>query len=297
MLTKRVIDISTEGFYLRFKHKQLLLEHQGKIKGKVPIEDMAALIIDHPQTLITHKCLSELVKANVMVVSSDEKHLPIGLLLPLDSNTLQGERFAAQANLAKPVKKRLWKQLITQKIRLQGKVLKEITGKDAGLSPLSKKVRSGDPDNLEAQAARRYWRRLFPENTFKRQREGDDQNRYLNYSYAILRALVTRSICASGLHPCLGIHHHNRYNVFALADDIMECYRPYVDVNVRHVVENFGSQHEMSPILRSELLSFIKQDVMIDAEKQTMQGAIQTTCQSFTKVVLGETKVLALPNI
>ena len=293
---KRIIEIGQEGAYLKLQHKQLIVQRDGEKVGSVPIEDMSALIIDHPQTVITQACLSELVGNNVMVISSDLKHQPIGLFLPLESNTLQSERFSAQASVAKPVCKRLWKQLIRCKVALQAKVLKDLTGNDAGLSVLSQKVRSGDPDNIEAQAARRYWSRLFPEDKFKRNREGEDQNRFLNYGYAVLRALVTRYLCAAGLHPSLGIHHRNRYNAYCLADDVMEPYRPFIDLKVWEVVEQFGAEAEMSQDLRAELLSFVTRPVNVGNEQFTMQGAIQKTAQTLAKVFLGSEDRLALPD-
>jgi CRISPR-associated protein Cas1 len=292
---KRIIDISSEGCYLKYQNNQLIIEREGEKIGKVPIEDMSAIIIDHPQALITQVCLSKLVAANVMVVCSDEKHQPVGLFLPLESNTLQSERFTQQASLGKSVKKRIWKQLIIQKIRLQGQVLKDITGKDAGLWPLAKKVRSGDPENIEAQAARRYWARLFQ--SFKRDREAEDQNRYLNYGYAVLRALVARSLCATGLHPCLGIHHHNRYNAYALADDVMEPYRPYIDTNVWRIVEHYGQRSDMDKALREELLQFVKMPLKVEEETVTMQAAIRKTVQSLSKIVQGRNQQLVLPTI
>ena len=231
-MSKRIIEIGTEGCYLHFKHKQLVIERNKETLGTISIEDMSALIIDHPQTLITQTCLGKLLDANVMVISSDEKHQPNGMFLPLQSNTLQAERFDKQINVKMPVKKNIWKQLIHCKVMMQARLLKDLTGKDMGLNILAKKVRSGDPDNIEAQAARRYWSQLFEQDNFRRDRFAGDQNRYLNYSYAIVRALVARSLCATGLHPSIGIHHHNRYNAYCLADDVMEPFRPIADLHV-----------------------------------------------------------------
>lgn len=185
-----------------------------------------------------------------MVVTSDARHQPTGMLLPLAANTLQTERFAAQAALNQPLRKQLWKQVVQAKIRWQAKVLHDITGSDALLTGLVRKVRSGDPENVEAQAARRYWSRLFPEGGFKRDRDAVDQNRYLNYGYAILRALTARSLCAAGLHPSLGIHHSNRYNAYCLADDFMEPFRPFVDLRVYRLVGEHGNERSLDGELR-----------------------------------------------
>lgn len=295
-MTKRIIEIGSEGCYLHIQNKQLVIERERTPIGSTPVEDLSALIIDHPRTLITQACLRELVKANVMVITADERHQPVGLLLPLESNTLQAERFSAQAALSKPAKKALWKQIVVSKVRHQARVLKMFTGKDAGLTPLSKKVRSGDPDNIEAQAARRYWSRLFPEGDFKRRREAEDQNRFLNYGYAVLRALVGRNLCAAGLHPSLGIHHHNRYNAYCLADDLMEPYRPFVDHRVKRVVERHGGEKEMDREIRKELLEIVGEPVTMESEQLTFQGAIQKSAQSLAKIVDGAEKTLLLPD-
>lgn len=296
-MTKRIVEVSTEGCYLRCRHAQLVIEKEKEVLGKVPIEDMSALIIDHPQTLITQACLARLLEDDVMVVSSDSKHQPVGMFMPLQSNTLQTERFKSQLSASTPLKKRIWKQLIQGKIRLQAKILKDLTGKDAGLSVLAKKVRSGDPDNIEAQAARRYWRRLFSESSFKRDRFADDQNRYLNYTYAIIRALLARSLCGAGLHPSIGIHHHNRYNAYCLADDLMEPYRPFVDLHVWEIVNEKGSDCEMDKTLRANLLGIVKRQVKMETEMLTFQGAMQKTAQSLVKAFNDKSQVLALPDV
>ena len=295
-MSKRIIEISQEGCYVRFRHQQLLIEKDNELLGTVAIEDMAALIIDHPQTLITQTCLSRLVNANVMVICSDDKHQPSGMLLPLQANTLQTERFAYQIRAALPVKKNLWKQLIQAKISMQAKVLKDLTKQDKGLCMLAKKVRSGDPDNIEAQAARRYWQQLFAPQEFKRDRFGKDQNRYLNYCYAIVRALVSRSLCAAGLHPSIGIHHHNRYNAYCLADDVMEPYRPFADLHVWECVQEYGTEQDINKQIRSNLLNIVGRQIKVKSEMLTFQGAIQKTAQSLSKIFQGEEKTLVLPD-
>ena len=295
-MSKRIIEIGTEGCYLHFKHRQLVIERDKKRLGSVAIEDMSALIIDHPQTLITQACLGKLLDSNVMVISSDEKHLPNGMFLPLQGNTLQAEHFAQQINVKIPIKKNLWKQLIYCKVMLQARLLGDLTGKDMGLKNLAKKIRSGDPDNIEAQAARRYWRQLFGQEEFKRDRFAEDQNRYLNYCYAIVRALVSRSLCATGLHPSIGIHHHNRYNAYYLADDIMEPFRPIADLHVWEHVRQYGAEQAMDRNIREKLLRIIERNIFVDKEMLTLQGAIQRTSQSLSKVFQGEEKRLALPD-
>jgi CRISPR-associated protein Cas1 len=170
-----------------------------------------------------------------MLIVSNEKHMPAAMMLPLSTHSTQTERFARQAAVSLPTRKRAWQQIVQAKLRAQAQLLEEVTGKDGGLNAMAGKVRSGDPDNLEAQAARIYWQALFGEDVsnsgepFRRDPEGEGLNLYLNYGYAVLRAVVARALCAAGLHPSLGVHHHNRYDTFCLADDLMEPFRPLVD--------------------------------------------------------------------
>lgn len=297
-MTKRIVEISSEGCYVHLKLSQLVLERKGEEIGTIPIEDLSVLILDNPQILITQACLRKLLNHNVMVISCDGSHQPSGLFLPLQSNTLQAERFIAQALMPKPLKKQLWKQVVVSKVEQQHFVLTQILGREnTGILPLTKKVRSGDPTNIEGQAARRYWSKIFTGNNFRRDRDAKDQNRYLNYGYAVLRAITARAICATGLHPTLGIHHHNRYNAYCLADDLMEPYRPIVDLKVYRLVNEFGGKNEMSQEIRSQLLAIVKETVIIAGEQFTLQGAIQKTVQSLMKAILENKKQLVLPQI
>jgi CRISPR-associated protein Cas1 len=205
----------------------------------IPFADIAVLVTSHPQVSFTQAVLANLAASGGMFIVSNEKHLPAAMMLPLATHSTQTERFARQAAVSLPTRKRAWQQIVQAKLRAQARLLEEATGKDWGLGPMAGKVRSGDPDNLEAQAARIYWQALFgqgaPGEAFRRDPEGGGINLYLNYGYAVLRAIVARALCASGLHPSLGVHHHNRYDTFCLADDLMEPFRPLVDRVVAHL--------------------------------------------------------------
>ncbi len=199
----------------------------------IPLEDIAVVIASHPQISYTQAVLAGLAAAGGIFVACNEKHLPIAMLLPLESHSTQTERFGRQAEMPLPLKKRLWQQIIRSKLRAQARLLEERTGQDRGLSMLTSQVRSGDPKNLEARAARIYWKALFNPSAdgeeFHRDFEAEGVNACLNYGYAVLRAIVARALCGAGLHPGLGLHHHNRYDPFCLADDLMEPFRPIVD--------------------------------------------------------------------
>jgi CRISPR-associated protein Cas1 len=188
-----------------------------------------------------------------MFIVSNEKHLPTAMMLPLSTHSTQTERFARQAAVSVPTRKRAWQQIVQAKLRAQAGLLEELRGKDWGIGLMAGKVRSGDPDNLEAQAARIYWQALFgkegtdaPGQAFRRDPEGEGINLHLNYGYAVLRAIVARALCASGLHPSLGVHHHNRYDTFCLADDLMEPFRPLVDRVVSRIHLTFASANAES---------------------------------------------------
>lgn len=296
-MPKRIIEIGTGGSYLKFKNHQLILEREGEEPVSVPIEDLSAIILDTPQSTITNYALRELAKANVTVLSSDESHQPIGIFLATEGHSLQGERFFAQAEMKAPVKKRLWKSVIRAKLKVQAKVLSDVSGTDMGINKMVSKVKSGDPDNIEAQAAKRYWSRFFDTKEFRRDRAEEDQNRYLNYGYAILRSLMARSIVATGLHPSLGIHHKNKYNAYALADDLMEPYRPFIDLMCWEVVRDYGEGAEMSKDIRRHILGFVGLYINVESEQLSMQGAIRKTAQSLSAVVMNRQQELSLPSV
>jgi CRISPR-associated protein Cas1 len=202
----------------------------------IPFADIAALVTSHPQISFTQAVLAELAAAGGMLIVSSEKHMPAAMLLPLSTHSTQTERFARQAAVSLPKRKRAWQQIVQAKLRAQARLLEELTSKDEGLGLMAEKVRSGDAGNLEDQAARIYWQALFGQSTpasqgevFRRDPEGEGINLHLNYGYAVARAIVARALCAAGLHPALGVHHHNRYHSFCLSDDLMEPFRPLAD--------------------------------------------------------------------
>ena len=197
----------------------------------IPIEDIGVVVLDHKQITITSGAMSAMLENNCAVISCNQQNMPIGLMLPLSCNTLQNERFRDQLNISVPLQKQLWAQTVKQKVINQQSVLKRHTDVECRCMQVwANSVKSGDTENVEARAAAFYWRNIFPDiPDFVRGREEAPPNNLLNYGYAILRAVIARALVASGLLPTLGIHHHNRYNAYCLADDIMEPYRPYVD--------------------------------------------------------------------
>lgn len=227
-MIKRIIDVS-EPAYLHLKNQQLLIDKNGTTVGSIPIEDLCVVILEHPQIVITQMAVIACQKNNIALVFCDDKHLPYSLLLPVsDANTLHNKIFRQQIEMTKPTKKRLWQQIVIHKIQQQTKTLEKAGKNTAQLQRLCGNVKSGDPENIEAQAAKKYWNLLFGKD-FRRNIEEPGINSLLNYGYAIIRAMIARAIVGSGLHPSLGVFHKNQYNGLCLADDLMEPFRPWVD--------------------------------------------------------------------
>jgi len=218
-------------------------------------------------------------------------------MLPLDAHHVQTERHLAQVEASLPVKKRIWQAIVSAKISQQGAVLRHFTGQNGGLLPLAKRVRSGDPDNLEAQAAQRYWPSLFGKG-FHRERGADGINALLSYGYAVMRAAVARAIVASGLIPSLGVFHSNRANPFCLADDLLEPYRPYVDWRVRLLANEAGAEQSdlNDRSVRAALLSLFNETVLVGERRNPMLLAIQASATSLSRALTGGEPMLALPQ-
>ncbi len=263
-------------------------------KRTIPIEDIGVAVLDNRRITITQGLLEALLENNVAVITCDSSRMPVGLMLPLCGNTTQNERFRAQLDASLPLKKQLWQQTVQCKISNQAKVLKECRGAEVrNMERWVGEVRSGDADNLEGRAAVYYWANLFT--NFKRHREGEPPNNLLNYGYAILRAVVARALVGSGLIPTLGIHHHNRYNAYCLADDIMEPYRPYVDKLVVGMYDR--GVRKLSTEVKADLLSIPVLDVSINGRRSPLMVAVGLTTSSLYKCFSGELRKISYPEL
>ncbi len=285
--------------YLKISKEQLIIElpETGEIK-QAPIEDIGLLILDHQQITITQSLLGKLLANNTAVISCDDTHHPTGLFLNLDGHSLQSQKHQAQLEASIPLKKQLWQQTVTAKINNQAALLVQEREEAKYLYKLATEVKSGDTDNHEAQAAAYYWKRVFPSFLeFKRERYGPPPNHLLNYGYSILRALVARSLVASGLLPTFGIHHRNQYNSYCLADDMMEPYRPYVDKIVCDIVRMNGKFLEMTPKMKQALLALPAMDVQMGGQKSPLMNAVQRTTASLAKCFEGHTRKLLFPEM
>ena len=263
-----------------------------------PIEDIGVIVLDNKQITITSGALEALLENNCAIITCDSKSMPVGLMLPLYGNTTQNERFRQQLSASVPLMKQLWQQTIKAKINNQAALLDICTGEENKCMKIwASDVKSGDTDNLEARAAAYYWKRLFPIEGFSRDRDGMPPNNLLNYGYAILRAVMARALVSSGLLPTLGIHHHNRYNAYCLADDIMEPYRPYVDQLVYSIIQTEPDYQELNKGLKAQLLSIPTLDVIISGKRSPLMVAVSQTTASLYKCFSGELRRIAYPEI
>lgn len=299
--------------YLSLRNRQLLIRLPEVVKNDtlpetfkeqaertIPIEDIGVVILDNKQLTISQGVMEALIENNCALITCNSNRMPVGLMLPLDGNSIQTERFRDQIDASQPLKKQLWQQTIQAKIINQADVLEDNTGAIVNnMRVWSNDVKSGDPDNYEARAAVYYWANLFPcIEGFSRDREGIPPNNLLNYGYAILRAVVARSLVASGLLPTLGIHHRNKYNAYCLADDIMEPYRPFVDKLVCEIISEKKDIDisVLSQEIKAKLLNIPVLDVIISGQRSPLMVAVGQTAASLYKCFAGELRKIKYPS-
>ena len=299
----------TNPAYLSLKNEQLVVKipqssdteskSESMSTTTIPIEDIGVVVIDNRQITITSGVIDALLANNCALITCDGKSLPVGLMLPLCGNTTQSERFRYQIDASLPLKKQLWQQTVQAKISNQAEVLAKCTDEEIGCMQVwSKEVKSGDSDNLEGRAAAYYWKKLFGHiANFNRDREGVPPNNLLNYGYAILRAVVARALVSSGMLPTLGIHHHNRYNAYCLADDIMEPYRPYVDELVYQIVESGMDCEVLTKEIKGRLLTIPTLEVTISGKRSPLMVAVGQTTASLYKCFSGELRKISYPEM
>jgi CRISPR-associated protein Cas1 len=275
----------------------MIIKRDDEVLDTIPVEDIGVLILDHYGVTISHYLLAKLLENNVAVITCNDIHQPNGMFLNLDGNTVQTEKFKAQLEASEPFKKQLWAQTVSAKIFNQAEMLRRKNIPAENMLRWSKTVTSGDSKNLEARAAAFYWKAIFADNLdFYRSRMGPPPNNLLNYGYAILRAIIARSLVGSGLLPTLGIHHRNKYNAYCLADDIMEPYRPFVDEIVNNITDNGEDFTELSPSVKKQLLEIATADVLIDDERKPLMIASQSTSASLVRCFEGKARKISYPE-
>jgi CRISPR-associated protein Cas1 len=299
---KRTLHFSNPA-YLSLQQDQLNIDlphlktlGEKESKKSVPIEDVGIVILDHQQITITHGCIAALLANNAAIITCNHTHLPTGMMLPIDGHDIQSERFRYQIDASQPLKKQLWQQTVQCKILNQAAILYDRGIPCDNMVYWARSVRSGDPDNYEARAAAYYWKNVFPKKVdFFRGRDGDPPNNLLNYGYAILRAIVARGLVSSGLLPTLGIHHRNKYNAYCLADDIMEPYRPYVDLIVLRIIDNGENFLELGTSIKSQLLGIATVDVQFEKGTSPLMVGLQSTTSSLAKCYEGIIRKINYP--
>ena len=285
------------AFHLSTANEQLIITNKETAEIKTtPIEDLGFVVFEHPQITFTQSVMQLMAKNNTAVIFCNENHHPSSMLLHLDTNTIQTERFIAQIKATEPLKKQLWQQTIKAKLLNQAAVLRNRGLNHTPLLHKATMVLSGDSSNEEAKGARIYWKTLFG-NGFKRDRFGDGPNSALNYGYAILRAASARALSGSGLLPTLGIHHHNKYNSFCLADDIMEPYRPYVDLLVCDMIDQGFNCDALGKAEKAELLGILTVDVVTKKGKSPLMVSLTNTSASLAKCFKKEKKSVFYPKL
>lgn len=295
-MSKRILSFSNP-FHLSANLGQLVVFNK-ETEDEVtrPIEDIGYLILDHPQITFTTALMQWLAECNVAVIFCDSKHHPASMLLHLDTHHIQAERFRAQLAATEPLKKQLWQQTIKAKIRNQATVLQYAGQKALALRHLADKVTSGDTTNCEAQAARIYFKTLYGE-VFIRDRDGPPPNPSLNYGYSLLRAAVARALAGSGLLVTAGIHHHNKYNSFALADDIIEPFRPFADWLIYQQIRSIPDYHHLTKERKGEFLQLLQTDCILREERSPLSVAIESVSANLAKCFKGTVKKLQYPEL
>ena len=284
--------------HLRKRDMQLTIaypEEEKKDNISVPIEDIGLIVLDNPQITLTNALLMSLSENNSAIVSCDSSHLPFGLMLPMYSHHAFTEKLRNQIEASLPLKKNLWQQTVISKISNQAAVLKSKGISTDKMEYFIRQVKSDDSTNVEGRAAAHYWDSVFGELSFIRHRYGEPPNNMLNYGYAILRAIVARSLIGSGLFPTIGIHHRNKYNPYCLADDIMEPYRPFVDSLILDLLEKMELPEELTPGIKKELLRIPVIDVRIDGSKSPLMIAMQRTTASLAGCFGGTLRKIKYP--
>jgi CRISPR-associated protein Cas1 len=292
-MIKRTLLIENKAS-ISTKNLQLIIKTEER-ETSIPIEDIGFLLIDNAEVYLSMNSMNLLVDHNVSLIICGANHLPNGMFLNLNSHHIQQQLFKKQIDASEPLKKQLWQQTIIEKIKNQGQLLSMITQQKNPLNHFASKVLSGDTSNMEGAAAAHYWKAFF-EHDFKRERFGAYPNNFLNYGYAILRAATARALSGSGLLNTIGIHHHNKYNAFALADDIMEPFRPIVDECVSQLMVNF-EEEELNTKIKAELLQILTRTVYFKDEKSTLMVALQKTASSLQQCYTGKRKKINYPQL
>lgn len=290
----RILEVERPGRFLRIFRGFCLIEEKGQELGRVALDDLECVIFHSHDGIISQQLLAELAERGIPLVVCNSRHMPVGIYWSLCKHHLTTARLAAQVTLSMPRKKRLWQQLVQAKIQNQAKVLAALERPHKELIRLAESVRSGDPENHEAQAAQLYWPRLFDE-SFRRDPEQDGINVWLNYGYAVLRASVVRAVVGCGMHPALGLHHHNAGDPTPLANDLMEPWRPMVDLAVLQLYS--AGECELGPPQKARLAEVLHWDMDALQGRSPLRLCIGRLCSSLADICAGSDRSLEIANM
>ncbi len=283
-MVTQVVEIAEDGNHLSKYRGFMTIKRERVEVARVPLDDITVLILSAHQITLSKALMVDLAIRKVPIMTCGKNHHPLAFSLPYDTHFDQTGILWAQIECSQPLAKRIWQSVVVEKITNQRVVLEYFETTSPALKELAilaKRVKSGDPENMEAQAARHYWTALLGKD-FRRDRQTGSENSLLNYGYSILRAATARAVCGAGLTPALGIHHHNRKNPFALVDDLMEPYRPLVDMTVREIIDDGGLAHEiLTPEIKRDLTKILDIDVQLEKGVSTVMNSLHRLAQTF----------------
>jgi len=292
-LIKRTIDISDGPTFLQIENDQLLLIRNRERIASIPCEDIGVLVIDHRATTYTHSAMTRLLARGAVIVMCGEDHLPAGILLPVENNDLHTQRLRAQVAAALPLRKQLWRQIVSHKIKGQAMNLPADHAERRRLLAMAGEVKSGDTANREGVAARFYWPALMG-GDFRRDPAGPWPNPLLNYGYMVFRAAIARAIVAAGLHPAIGLYHSNRNNPFVLADDLVEVFRPRVDRAVVEFLKTGAAAIDKDA--KRAILSLLAEPVSVAGQSGPLMVGLHRMAASLVRCLEGSQKAIDLPE-
>ena len=297
-MTQQILDFSQNPLRLRTRLKQLVVQSDEMPNATIPLEDIAVVLVSHPQVTFSQAILEGLAENGAVLIACNRKSLPVGMFFPLAGHHQPARCIQLQINAPMPLQKRAWQQVVQAKITAQGQLLHDCFGDDGGLGTLVPQVRSGDPGNVEARAAKRYWKKLFNGFSFKRDPDGEDPiNLRLNFGYGVLRGIIARAVCATGFHPAIGLHHHNQYNAYCLADDLMEPFRPLIDqVVYSQARQETLSDSALTPEDKEALITPLLGRFSIAGELRTLFDCATKLATSLVQVFSKEIKSLDIPS-
>jgi len=287
----------TKPCRLSTKKQQLVYEPRDEPVVTVPLEDITVIVIETNQASMTTALLSRCAERNIVLFSCDSYHMPNGCFTPFHQHSRLSQVAHMQVDMKLPLKKKIWQKIITQKIINQSQTIKYFEKDNMQLELLTNKVKSGDSENLEALAARRYWSLLFDD--FARdQKKLDPRNIALNYGYAIVRGAVARSLVSYGLLPTFGVFHRSELNAYNLADDMIEPLRPLVDMVVKKLEQEDELDVHLGISVKSALLNVLVMQMRLNDEEVTLLNICDIMAHSFVKTIkLNDIGSLKLPEV